>query len=99
MLQSVKQAIAQLANIKSVDSRFDFPCSVCWFGNLDTKKPLKELEEHIQSCLKKEKRSANVAIFDKEEDFLKRVEQMTQLEEKEPKKDGDRARILFEISL
>ena len=40
MLQSVKQAIAQLANIKSVDSRFDFPCPVCWFGNLDTKKPL-----------------------------------------------------------
>ena len=40
MLQSVTQAIAQLANIKSEDSRFDFPCPVCWFGNLDTKKPL-----------------------------------------------------------
>lgn len=40
MLQSVTQAIAQLANIKSKDSRFDFPCPVCWFGNLDAKKPL-----------------------------------------------------------
>ena len=83
---------------------YNVPVLVIKEGNIcgltfDTKKPLKELEEHIQSCLKKEKRSANVAIFDKEEDFLKRVEQKTQLEEKQPKKDGDRARILFEISL
>lgn len=40
MLQSVKQAIAQLANIKPVDKRFDFPCPVCWFGNINTDKPI-----------------------------------------------------------
>lgn len=40
MLQSVKQAIAQLANIKPGDKRFDFPCPVCWFGNLNSDKPI-----------------------------------------------------------
>lgn len=40
MIHHVIQAMNQLAEIKSVDSRFDFPCPVCWFGNLDTKKPL-----------------------------------------------------------
>lgn len=40
MLQSVTQAIAQLANIKPVDKRFDFPCPVCWFGNINTDKPI-----------------------------------------------------------
>lgn len=83
---------------------YNVPVLVIKEGNIcgltyETKKPIKELEAHIQSSLKKEKRSANVVIFDKEEEFLKRVEQMLQLEEKEPNKDDDRARILFEISL
>ena len=83
---------------------YNVPVLVIKEGNVcgltyDSKKPIKELEAHIESSLKKEKRNANVVIFDKEEDFLKRVEQMVQLEEKEPNKDADRARILFEISL
>ena len=83
---------------------YNVPVMVIKEGNVcgltyDSKKPIKELEAHIESSLKKEKRNANVVIFDKEEDFLKRVEQMVQLEEKEPNKDADRARILFEISL
>lgn len=86
------------------DRAYNVPVLVIREGNVcgltfDSKKPLKELEEHIQSCLKKEKRNAHVAIFDKEEDFLKRVEQLTRLEEKEQRKDADIARILFEISL
>lgn len=83
---------------------YNVPVLVIKEGNIcgltfDTRKPVKELEKHIQSCLKKEKRSANIVIFDKEEEFLKRIEQMTQLEDKEQNKDADRARILFEISL
>ena len=83
---------------------YNVPVLVIKEGNVcgltyDSKKPIKELEAHVESSLKKEKRNANVVIFDKEEDFLKRVEQMVQLEEKEPNKHADRARILFEISL
>lgn len=83
---------------------YNVPVLVVKDGNIcglspDTDKPLKELEEHIQTCLRKEKRNGNVVIFDKEEAFLKRVEQMTHFEEKEPRKDADRARILFDISL
>lgn len=41
MIQSVIKAMAQLEKIKSGgDSRFNFPCPVCWFGNLDTDKPV-----------------------------------------------------------
>lgn len=40
MIPSVTQAIAQLAIIKSRDTRFKFPCPICWFGNLDTDKPI-----------------------------------------------------------
>ena len=86
------------------ETAYNVPVLVIKDGNIcgltyDEKKPIKQLEEHIQTCLKKEKRSGNVVIFHKEEDFLKRVEQMIQLEEKEPSKDLDRARILFDISL
>ena len=72
-------------------------CGLC----LDGKKPLKELEEHIESCLKKENLHANVAIFDfdKREQFLNRVSQLAKLEEKGKNRDDDMARILFEITL
>ncbi|MBR1692681.1 MAG: hypothetical protein IJ711_07890 [Lachnospiraceae bacterium] len=72
-------------------------CGLC----LDEKKPLKELEEHIQACLKKENLHANVTVFpmDKAEEFLHRVSQLTKLEQKEKNRDGDMARILFEITL
>jgi len=72
-------------------------CGLC----LDKKKPLGELEEHIQACLKKENLHANVAMFDfdKQEQFLNRVNQLIRLEEKAKNRDRDMARILFEITL
>lgn len=70
-------------------------CGLC----MDNKKPLKELEKHIDACLKKENLHANVAFFDNETAFLKRAEQLTRLLEKEKNRDGDMARILFEITL
>lgn len=40
MIQSVTQAIGQLNVIQSADPRFKFPCPVCWFGNLNSDKPI-----------------------------------------------------------
>lgn len=86
------------------EKSYNVPCLAIKSGNLcglsfDKNRDFKELQKHIESCLKKEGYSANIVIFDKEEDFAKRLKQLTQLEEKEKNHDLEMKRIIFEITL
>lgn len=86
------------------ETSYNVPCLAIRAGNVcgltvDKNKDLKKLEKHIISCLKKEGHHVNVVIFEKEDSFLERLTQMSQLEEKENQKDAEIERILFEITL
>lgn len=86
------------------EKAYNVPCLAIKSGNVcglsfDKKMEFKKLQEHLESCLKKEGYSANIVIFDKEEAFAKRLKQMTGLEEKEKNYDSEIKRIFFEISL
>lgn len=72
-------------------------CGLC----LDEGKSLKDLEEHIESCLKKEKLHANVSIWKvtDQEKFFQRITQLKKLEEKENNRDAEMTGVLFEITL
>lgn len=86
------------------EKTYNVSCLAIKNGNIcglsfDTKRDFKELQKHIESCLKKEGYSANIVIFDKEEEFAKRLKQLTVLEEKEKNHDMEIKRIIFDIIL